>query len=75
MQRAGIAGEVIVRANVGVDGVVQAASIVRSTQREFEEVALLGVQRWRFVEYAPLGAPAHQSYTVDCVIVFGFDES
>jgi hypothetical protein len=48
---------------------------VRSTQREFEEVALLGVQRWRFVEYPPMGAPAHQGYTVDCVIVFGFDET
>jgi TonB family protein len=75
MLRAGITGEVVVRANVGADGMVQSVSVVRSTQREFEHCALAGVQRWRFVEFVPPAQRSPHGYTVDCLIKFGFDES
>ncbi|MBL9190054.1 MAG: energy transducer TonB [Opitutaceae bacterium] len=75
MLRAGITGEVVVRANVGADGIVRSVSVVRSTQREFEIHALAGVQRWRFVEFVPPAQRSSTGYTVDCLINFGFDES
>ena len=75
MLRAGVAGEVVVRAKVGADGAVQSASIMRSTQREFEPCALSAVQRWRFVEFVPPTQRSPHGYTVDCLIKFGFDES
>ena len=75
MLRAGITGEVVVRATVSADGVVQSAAVVRSTQREFEPAALSGVQRWRFVEFVPPAQRSPYGYTVDCLIKFGFDES
>ena len=75
MLRASIAGEVIVRAKVMADGNVESVRIVRSTQREFEQSALAGVQRWRFVEFVPPAQRSRHGYTVDCLIKFGFDES
>ena len=75
MLRARITGEVVVRATVAADGVVQSVSVVRSTQREFDSSALSGVQRWRFVEFVPPAQRSPHGYTVDCLIKFGFDES
>ncbi|MBL9201711.1 MAG: energy transducer TonB [Opitutaceae bacterium] len=75
MLRASVGGEVVVRAKVGADGIVQSVSVVRGTQREFEPYALSGVQRWRFVEFVPPAQRSPHGYTVDCLIKFGFDES
>lgn len=75
MLRANVAGEVVVRANVSADGIVQSVSVVRSTHREFEPYALGAVELWRFVEFVPPVQRSPHGYTVDCLIKFGFDES
>ena len=48
MRRAGIAGEVVVDFIVDVQGNVQNAYAVRSSQREFEAAAVQAVSKWRF---------------------------
>ena len=48
MRRAGINGEVIVLFVVDTNGDVRDASVVRSTQREFEAAALQAVLKWKW---------------------------
>jgi protein TonB len=48
MRRAGVTGEVTVGFIVNVNGEVQDAYAVRSTQREFESAAIQAVLKWRF---------------------------
>lgn len=73
--RAGIAGEVVVRARVGTDGIVREATIVKSTQREFELPTLNAVERWRFFEFLDPGVKERRGMIVDCHLVFDFDET
>lgn len=48
MRRAGIAGEVVVDFLVDVNGDVQNAYAIRSSQREFEAAAVQAVSKWKF---------------------------
>jgi len=48
MRRAGVTGEVTVGFIVNVNGEVQDAYSVRSSQREFEAAAIQAVLKWRF---------------------------
>lgn len=48
MRRAGISGQVVVNFIVDAQGNVQDAYAVSSTQREFEQAAVLAVSKWRF---------------------------
>jgi periplasmic protein TonB len=48
MRRAGINGEVVVDFIVDVNGVVQNAFAIRSSQREFEAAAVQAVSKWKF---------------------------
>ncbi len=48
MRRAGISGEVLVEFIVDSRGDVVAAQVIRSSQREFEQPALLAVEKWKF---------------------------
>lgn len=48
MRRAGVTGEVVVGFIVNVNGDVQDAYAVRSTQREFEAAAIQAVLKWKF---------------------------
>ena len=48
MRRAGIGGEVVVDFVVDVNGDVQKAYAVRSSQREFEAAAVEAVSKWKF---------------------------
>ena len=75
MVRAGIAGEVVVRAWVDADGLVREARIVKSTQREFEAATLNAVERWRFFEFLEPGVKERRGMVVDCRLIFDFDES
>jgi protein TonB len=48
MRRAGITGEVIVGFIVNINGDVQDAYAIRSTQREFDANAVQAVMKWKF---------------------------
>lgn len=48
MRRAGISGEVLVEYIVDSNGRVNAAQVVRSSQREFEQPAMQAVLKWQF---------------------------
>jgi protein TonB len=48
MRRAGIAGEVVVDFLVDINGDVQNAYAIRSSQREFESAAVQAVSKWKF---------------------------
>jgi TonB family protein len=74
MVRAGIAGEVIVRLVVGTDGLVKDASIVKSSQREFEAAVLSATREWRFREIPELPPAPAKGIIVDCRLKFAFDE-
>ena len=48
LRRAGVGGEVVVEFLVDVNGDVQRAQAVRSSQREFEAAAVEAVTKWKF---------------------------
>lgn len=48
MRRAGISGEVLVEYIVDSNGRVNAAQVIRSSQREFEQPAMQAVLKWQF---------------------------
>ena len=48
MRRSGITGEVVVGFTVDTEGNVRDATIISSTQREFEASALAAVRQWKF---------------------------
>jgi len=75
MIRAGIAGEVVIRATVGADGLVRATTVVKSSMSEFESPALAAVQRWHFFEFLGPNTKDHRGLILDCRIRFAFDES
>lgn len=74
MVRAGIEGEVIVRLVVGTDGLVKEASIVKSSQREFEAAVLSATRLWRFREIPDVPPVPARGLVVDCRFKFAFDE-
>ncbi len=73
--RAGIAGEVEVKLAIDRDGFVKEATIVRSSQQDFEAPTLIAVKQWRFIEAILPGAKEKLGALVKCRIKFAFDES
>lgn len=56
--RAGISGEVVIRIDVGVDGVPASMEIVRSSRnRSLDRAALQAVRKWRFAPATRNGTP------------------
>ena len=73
--RAGIAGEVEVKLAIDRDGFVTEATVLRSSQKDFEAPTLVAVRQWRFVEAVLPDAKAKSGAIVKCRIKFAFDES
>jgi TonB family protein len=71
--RAGIWGEVTVRLLIGKDGAVREATIVKSTQKEFEVPVLFAVKSWRFRETAELPPVEAKGMIVDCSFKFSLE--
>jgi protein TonB len=57
MRRAGIAGEVIVSFRVREDGSVDDVTVVRSSQKEFEQAAMECIAQWKFKPALLAGKP------------------
>ncbi|HEX2851770.1 MAG TPA: energy transducer TonB [Opitutaceae bacterium] len=74
MARAGITGEVDVKLRVGADGLVKNASIVRSSQIEFEASVLQAVAKWRFRAMQTFGQTQSAEMTFLCRIKFVKDD-
>lgn len=72
LERAGVAGSVDVRILVGANGRVKKATVVRSSQKEFESPALAGVAHWKFQPFLAPGEKVPQDMIFDCRIRFDF---
>ena len=59
MKRAGITGEVLIEFIIDVNGEVKNPTVVKSTQREFENAALLAVAKWKFTPGKKGGRPVN----------------
>jgi TonB family protein len=76
MVRAGVPGETVVRVHVGADGLVNKATVLKTTQPEFSpEAALNVVKHWRFLEHMDPWVTTKRGMIIDCRIVFTIDES
>ncbi len=68
--RAGVSGEVVIRIDVGPDGVPASLEIIRSSRnRSLDRAALQAVRRWRFEpavrDGVPVAASVQQTVTFD----------
>lgn len=61
-------GRVFLRAVIGPDGTVEAAEVVRSTNRMFDDAALEAVRKWRYLPATQSGRPV--SVWFDVVVDF-----
>ena len=59
MSRAGISGEVVVEFIINTNGDVVQTQIIRSSHREFEQPAMLAVQKWKFKPGRKGGRPVN----------------
>ena len=74
MQRAGITGWVVVRVKVSAEGRVEEASVVESSQKEFERTTLYAAERWTFLEIPDFITRERRGLILDCKIKFAFEE-
>ncbi len=72
--RAGISGQVDVKLVVGITGEVKQATIVKSTQKDFEPYVLAAVKQWRFRAIPVLPATPPNELVEVCRFRFSIEE-
>jgi TonB family protein len=72
--RMGIEGLVLVRLTVAADGRVKEATIIKSSEREFEEPVLAATKHWKFTTMPEFPPPEVPRMILDCTFHFSCEE-